>query len=170
MHWIRQNSYEYYIVCLVYYWGFPLWLVVKGTVLGPMGVLGIVHTNPFLFLFPKPWVDSSHTCADQSQLKTQQGLPRILFCLGLYPINSWPLCPLLHLLNSERPLAVPGLTLPVQRPLNSPDSEPGATVGFTWFVSLSQASLSFRPKCPLSRKPLFHIFCLIFFQLFQVRG
>ena len=114
MHWIRQNSYEYYILCLVYYWGFPLWLVIKGAVLGPMGVLGIVHTNPFLFLFPKPWVASSHMCADQSQLKTQQGLTRILSCLVLYPINSWPLCPLLCLLNSERTPAISGFFLPVQ--------------------------------------------------------
>lgn len=165
MHWIRQNSYEYYILCLVYYWGFPLWLVVKGTVLGPMGVLGIVHTNPFLFLFPKPWVDSSHTCADQSQLKTQQGFPRILSCLVLYPINSWPLCSLLHLLNSERPLAVPGLTLPVQQPQNSPDSEPGATVGFTSFVSLSQASLSFRPNVQYLKNHFFIYFVWFFFSV-----
>ena len=114
MHWIRQNSYEYYILCLVCYWSFPLWLVVKRAVLGSTGVLGIVHANPFLFLFPKPWVDSSHTCMDQSQLKTHQGLTRILSCLLLYLIKSWPLCPLLHLLNSERPLAVPGFFLSVQ--------------------------------------------------------
>ena len=132
---------------------------------GPYGSPGDCYTNPFLFLFPKPWVDSSHTCADQSQLKTQQGFPRILSCLVLYPINSWPLHSLLHLLNSERPLAVPGLTLPVQQTQNSPDSEPGATVGFTLFISLSQASLSFRPNVQYLENHFFIYFVWFFFSV-----
>lgn len=134
-------------------WGFPLWLIGTGTILGSVWVLNTISSNPFRWFFLHPQVDFSYTSAGQPSAEYLRG--KVCISLG-YSFGAPLSC--LCLLYSSPFLILPrfsatflqcrespGLYLrsfPVLLLRNSRQCT-GAIVGLTTFVSLSQKSLPF---------------------------